>query len=136
MERKLKKISKRVNIYLNSYLSKFNSSELVPPMKYGLFPGGKKIRSKIIFDVGSMFNLKKKNLTILAASVEAIHAYSLIHDDLPCMDDDKLRRGKPSAHVKFGESTAILAGNSLLTTAFEILSDKNFKVEEKLSQLN
>ena len=60
MERKLKKISKRVNIYLNSYLSKFNSSELVPPMKYGLFPGGKKIRSKIIFDVGSMFNLKKK----------------------------------------------------------------------------
>ena len=60
MEKKLKKISKRVNIYLNSYLSKFNSSELVPPMKYGLFPGGKKIRSKIIFDVGSMFNLKKK----------------------------------------------------------------------------
>ena len=132
MERKLKKISKRVNIYLNSYLSKFNSSELVPPMKYGLFPGGKKIRSKIIFDVGSMFNLKKENLTILAASVEAIHAYSLIHDDLPCMDDDKLRRGKPSAHVKFGESTAILAGNSLLTTAFEILSDKNFKVEDKI----
>tara|TARA_B100002052_G_scaffold151901_1_gene138577 strand:- start:44 stop:754 length:711 start_codon:yes stop_codon:yes gene_type:complete len=79
-----------------------------------------------------MFNLKKKNLTILAASVEAIHAYSLIHDDLPCMDDDNLRRGKPSAHVKFGESTAILAGNSLLTTAFEILSDKNFKVEEKI----
>ena len=132
MERKLKKISKRVNIYLNSYLSKFNSSELVPPMKYGLFPGGKKIRSKIIFDVGSMFNLKKENLTILAASVEAIHAYSLIHDDLPCMDDDNLRRGKPSAHVKFGESTAILAGNSLLTTAFEILSDKNFKVEDKI----
>ena len=79
-----------------------------------------------------MFNLKKENLTILAASVEAIHAYSLIHDDLPCMDDDKLRRGKPSAHVKFGESTAILAGNSLLTTAFEILSDKNFKVEDKI----
>ena len=132
MERKLKKISKRVNFYLNNYLSKFNSSELVPPMKYGLFPGGKKIRSKIIFDVGSMFNLKKENLTILAASVEAIHAYSLIHDDLPCMDDDNLRRGKPSAHVKFGESTAILAGNSLLTTAFEILSDKNFKVEDKI----
>ena len=71
---------------------------------------------------------------VLAASVEAIHAYSLIHDDLPCMDDDKLRRGKPSTHVKFGESTAILAGNSLLTTAFEILSDKNFKAEIKLSQ--
>ena len=63
-------------------------------MKYGLFPGWKKIRSKIIFDVGRIFNVKNKNLLILAASVEAIHAYSLIHDDLPCMDDDKLRRGK------------------------------------------
>ncbi len=132
MEKKLKKISKKVNYYLNRYLSKFNSSDLTVPMKYGLFPGGKKIRSKIIFDVGKIFNVKKKNLLILAASVEAIHAYSLIHDDLPCMDDDKLRRGKPSTHIKFGESTAILAGNSLLTTAFEILSDKNLKVEDKI----
>ena len=132
MEKKLKKISRRVNYYLNSYLSKFNSADLIVPMKYGLFPGGKKIRSKIIFDVGKIFNVKKKNLIILAASVEAIHAYSLIHDDLPCMDNDKLRRGKPSTHIKFGESTAILAGNSLLTTAFEILSDENLKVEDKI----
>ena len=132
MEKKLKKLSKKVNYFLNNYLSKLNSSELITPMKYGLFPGGKKIRSKIIFDVGKIFNVKSKDLLILSASVEAIHAYSLIHDDLPCMDDDKLRRGKPSAHVKFGESTAILAGNSLLTTAFEILSDKNFKVENKI----
>ena len=132
MEKKLKKISKRVNFYLNSYLSNFNSSELIKPMKYGLFPGGKKIRSKIIFDIGRIFNVKNKHLLILAASVEAIHAYSLIHDDLPCMDDDKLRRGKASTHIKFGESTAILAGNSLLTTAFEILSDKNFKVHDKI----
>ncbi len=132
MEKKIKKISKKVNLYLNSYLSNFNSSELIVPMKYGLFPGGKKIRSKIIFDVGKIFSVKKKYLFLLAASVEAIHAYSLIHDDLPCMDDDKLRRGKPSTHIKFGESTAILAGNSLLTTAFEILSDRNFKVEDKI----
>jgi len=132
MEKKLKKISTRVNFYLNSYLSNFNSSELIKPMKYGLFPGGKKIRSKIIFDIGRIFNVKNKHLLILAASVEAIHAYSLIHDDLPCMDDDKLRRGKASTHIKFGESTAILAGNSLLTTAFEILSDKNFKVHDKI----
>ena len=132
MEKKLKKLSKRVNFFLNRYLSKFNSSELVLPMKYGLFPGGKKIRSKIIFDVGKIFKVKKKYLMSLAASVETIHAYSLIHDDLPCMDDDRLRRGKPSTHVKFGESTAILAGNSLLTTAFEILSDKSFKIEDKI----
>ncbi len=132
MEKKLKTISKKINLYLNNYLSKSNYSELIVPMKYGLFPGGKKIRSKIIFDVGKIFNIKDKYLLILAASVEAIHAYSLIHDDLPCMDNDKLRRGKPAAHVKFGESTAILAGNSLLTIAFEILSDKNFKVDNKI----
>ena len=132
MEKKLKKISKRVNFFLNRYLSKFNSSELIVPMKYGLFPGGKKIRSKIIFDIGKIFKVKKKDLIVLAASVETIHAYSLIHDDLPCMDDDSLRRGKLSTHIKFGESTAILAGNSLLTTAFEILSDKSFKVEDKI----
>ena len=131
MEKKLKKLSKRVNYYLNSYISNFNSPVLIGPMKYGLFPGGKKIRSKIIFDVGKIFKVKNKDLLILAASVEAIHSYSLIHDDLPCMDDDKLRRGKPSTHVKFGESTAILAGNSLLTTAFEILSDKNFKIDDE-----
>ena len=128
MEKKLKKLSKRVNYYLNNYISSFNPPVLIGPMKYGLFPGGKKIRSKIIFDVGKIFKVKNKDLIILAASVEAIHSYSLIHDDLPCMDDDKLRRGKPSTHVKFGESTAILAGNSLLTTAFEILSDKSFKI--------
>jgi farnesyl diphosphate synthase len=101
-------------------------------MKYGLFSGGKKIRSKIIFDVGKIFKVNNKELTTLAASVEAIHAYSLIHDDLPCMDDDDLRRGKPSTHKKFGESTAILAGNSLLATAFQILSDNSFKVEDKI----
>ena len=132
MEKKLKVISKKINLYLDNYLSKFNSSDLIAPMKYGLFPGGKKIRSKIIFDVGKIFDVKKKNLLILAASVEAIHAYSLIHDDLPCMDNDTLRRGKPSTHVRFGESTAILAGNSLLTTAFEILSDKNLKVNDNI----
>ena len=132
MEKKLKKLSNRVNLFLKKYLSKFNSSGLIVPMKYGLFPGGKKIRSKIIFDVGKIFKVKNKYLMVLAASVETIHAYSLIHDDLPCMDDDKLRRGKPSTHVKFGESTAILAGNSLLTTAFEILSDKSFRTEDKI----
>ena len=65
----------------------------------------------------------------VCAAVECIHSYSLIHDDLPCMDDDKLRRGKPSTHVKFGESTTILAGNSLLTLAFEIIADKKFNIE-------
>ena len=67
---------------------------------------------------------------MIGAAVECIHAYSLIHDDLPCMDNDKVRRGKPSTHIKFGESTAVLAGNSLLTMAFEILSHKNLKLNQ------
>merc|ERR1739848_825918 len=98
----------------------------------GLLPGGKKIRSKILIDVGKIFNLNYRSLIRVGAAVECIHAYSLIHDDLPCMDNDNLRRGKLSTHKKFGESTAILAGNSLLTIAFEILSHKNFYVNDKV----
>ena len=68
----------------------------------------------------------------MCSAVECIHSYSLIHDDLPCMDNDKFRRGKLSTHAKFGESTAVLAGNSLLTLAFEILSSKDFKVKPQI----
>ena len=101
-------------------------------MKYGLFSGGKKIRSKILIDTGSLFNLDYKSLIVIGSAIECIHAYSLIHDDLPCMDNDSIRRGKPSTHIKFGESTAVLAGNSLLTMAFEILSHKHLNVSEKI----
>ena len=100
-------------------------------MKYGLFSGGKKIRSKILIDIGSLFKINYKSLIIIGSAVECIHAYSLIHDDLPCMDNDTIRRGKPTTHVKFGESTAVLAGNSLLTMAFEILSHKKLNVSDK-----
>ncbi|MBD1135940.1 polyprenyl synthetase family protein, partial [Pelagibacterales bacterium SAG-MED47] len=106
--------------------------ELIIAMKYGLFSGGKKIRSKILVDIGSLFNIKYKYLIILGSAVECIHAYSLIHDDLPCMDNDKIRRGKPTTHIKFGESTAVLAGNSLLTMAFEILSHRELNITEKV----
>jgi len=100
-------------------------------MKYGLFPGGKKIRSKILIDAGSLLTIDYKTLIAIGAAVECIHAYSLIHDDLPCMDNDKIRRGKPSTHIKFGESTAVLAGNSLLTMAFEILACPSLQISEK-----
>ena len=93
---------------------------------------GKKIRSKILVDIGSLFKINYKQLIIIGAAVECIHAYSLIHDDLPCMDNDSMRRGKASTHVKFGESTAVLAGNSLLTMAFEILSHKGLDINEKI----
>ena len=131
MKKKLNKIVKDTNLFLSRFLSNQKRTDLIKPMRYGLLPGGKKIRSKLILDVGKIFKVKYQNLIRISAAVECIHAYSLIHDDLPCMDNDSLRRGKLSTHKKFGESTAILAGNSLLTFAFEILSQKNFKLDDK-----
>ena len=128
-------IAKDTNSFLKNYLRKQKYSGLISAMNYGLFSGGKKIRSKILLDVGKIFNVSRKKLIIIGAAVECIHAYSLIHDDLPCMDNDLTRRGKPSTHVKFGESTAVLAGNSLLTLAFEILSDKKLKIKEKTKNI-
>jgi len=131
IKKKLIKNAKKVDKFLINYLKKQKKSLLIKPMKYGVISGGKKIRSTIIFDFGKIFNLREKKLINICAAVECIHSYSLIHDDLPCMDNDDLRRGKPSTHKKFGESTAVLAGNSLLTLAFEILSDKKFKIDSK-----
>ena len=131
MKNKINKIAKDTNVFLKSFIKKQLKTNLITPMRYGLFPGGKKIRAKILIDTGFLFNVNYKNLIKIAAAVECIHAYSLIHDDLPCMDNDNLRRGKPSTHVKFGESTAVLAGNSLLIMAFEILADSSLKLNEK-----
>jgi farnesyl diphosphate synthase len=131
MKNKFIRIAKDTNYFLKNFIKKQKRTELVTAMEYGLFPGGKKIRSKILLDIGTIFKIKYKTLIIVGAAVECIHAYSLIHDDLPCMDNDKLRRGKASTHIKFGESTAVLAGNSLLTMAFEILTSSNLKINEK-----
>ncbi len=132
MQKKLNKIAQDTNLFLQRFIKSQKKSELIIPMKYGLFSGGKKIRSKILIDIGLIFKINYKSLIILGAAVECIHAYSLIHDDLPCMDNDTIRRGKPSTHIKFGESTAVLAGNSLLTMAFEILSHKDLNLSEKI----
>jgi farnesyl diphosphate synthase len=132
MKNKLNKIAKDTNIFLKNFLNNQNNSKLIPAMNYGLFSGGKKIRSKILIDIGSLLSIDYKTLITIGAAVECIHAYSLIHDDLPCMDNDNMRRGKPSAHIKFGESTAVLAGNSLLTMAFEILASSTLKVSERI----
>ena len=132
MKNKLNKINKDTNIFLKKFIKKQKKTNLISSMKYGLFPGGKKIRSKILLDLGLLFNVNYKTLIKIGAAVECIHAYSLIHDDLPCMDNDSLRRGKPSTHIKFGESTAVLAGNSLLTMSFEILSDPKLMITDKI----
>ena len=130
MQSKLNKIAKDTDFFLKSFIKKQKKSELIVPMKYGLFSGGKKIRSKILIDAGSIFKIDYKTLIMIGSAIECIHAYSLIHDDLPCMDNDTIRRGKQSTHIKFGESTAVLAGNSLLTMAFEILTHKDLKTSQ------
>ena len=135
MKKKLNKVAKDTNLFLKKFIFNQKKTDLLNPIKYGLLPGGKKIRSKLIVDVGRIFNINYKKLIHISAAVECIHAYSLIHDDLPCMDNDRLRRGKLSTHAKFGESTAILAGNSLLTIAFEILSQPTLKIDYK-SKIN
>ena len=132
MQNKLIKIANDTNLFLKYFIKKQKKTELISAMNYGLFPGGKKIRSKILLDIGSLFKLDYKTLIIIGAAVECIHAYSLIHDDLPCMDNDNFRRGKLSTHIKFGESTAVLAGNSLQTMACEILTSKYLKTNNKI----
>ena len=132
IKKKLNNNAKKIDRFLINYLKKQEKSLLINPMKYGVISGGKKIRSTIIFDIGKIFKINKKKLINICAAVECIHSYSLIHDDLPCMDNDLLRRGKPSTHIKFGEASALLAGSSLLTLAFEIIADKNYFLDSKL----
>ncbi|MCR0997542.1 (2E,6E)-farnesyl diphosphate synthase [Serratia rubidaea] len=101
----------------------FNDGQLVEAMRYGALLGGKRLRPFLVYATGEMFGVPPGNLDAPAAAVECIHAYSLIHDDLPAMDDDDLRRGQPTCHIKFGEANAILAGDALQTLAFSILAD-------------
>ena len=131
MKKKLLKNAKKIDQFLIGFLKKQKNSLLVKPMKYGVISGGKKIRSTIILDAGKIFNINPKKLINICAAVECIHSYSLIHDDLPSMDNDPIRRGKPSTHIKFGEASAVLAGSSLLTLAFEIIADKKYLLNLK-----
>ena len=101
----------------------FQNTPLVEAIQYGALLGGKRLRPFLVYATGDMFGVSRATLDAPAAAVECIHAYSLMHDDLPAMDDDDLRRGQPTCHIKFGEANAILAGDALQTLAFSILSD-------------
>ncbi|MBT4951038.1 MAG: polyprenyl synthetase family protein [Pelagibacteraceae bacterium] len=122
--------------YNNLLLSKLDNNFLSKAMKYSSINGGKRIRSFLVSQSSKMVNLSSENSMIISSAIESIHAYSLIHDDLPSMDNDDFRRGKPSSHKKFGEATAILAGDALHDFAFQLISgslkkidpDKNLKL--------
>jgi farnesyl diphosphate synthase len=92
-------------------------------MRYATLEGGKRVRPLLAFGAGELAGAPVQRLEIAAAAVELIHAYSLVHDDLPCMDDDVLRRGKPTLHVRYGEATALLAGDALQSLAFQVLAE-------------
>jgi geranylgeranyl pyrophosphate synthase len=121
----------RVNNKLNSLLS--NSNQIDKSIAYALSNPGKRVRPILIYLVGDALKIPKNNLDSIAVASEIIHTYSLVHDDLPCMDDDDLRRGKPTLHKQYSESTAVLAGDAMQSLAIQIiLEDKNISSEIKV----
>ncbi|MEK9680678.1 MAG: polyprenyl synthetase family protein [Pelagibacteraceae bacterium] len=128
----LKVIAGQVNSFLKDYFqSQSADNKLYEAMKYGLFSGGKMIRSYLVHSACKIFDISEKDYLPIAAAVECVHSYSLIHDDLPSMDNDDFRRGKESTHKAYGEFTAILAGSSLLTMAFEIISNSKIDISHE-----
>lgn len=97
-------------------------ADLIKAMRYAVLEGGKRIRPFLTLATAGLFNVERERALRVAAAIEMVHCYSLVHDDLPSMDDDELRRGQPTCHNKFGEATAILTGDALLTKAFEVLA--------------
>ncbi len=121
----------QINQTLSSIFSD-TSSKIVEAMKYSLMGGGKRIRPILCIAAAETVGGQSQDVIMAACALEMIHTYSLIHDDLPAMDNDKLRRGQPTCHVAFDEATAILAGDALLTLAFEMLSSMTFIQEDQL----
>ena len=131
---------------LNSYKSRINKqlegllprddSILSSAMRYSVLNGGKRLRPILIYMTSELGNAKDDSLDTLAGAIELIHCYSLIHDDLPSMDNDDLRRGNPTTHKKYDEATAILAGDALQPLAFELLSQIEAPDQSKLTIIN
>lgn len=121
----LKATSTAVEKVFTSLLPQVEGPEakVVDAMRYALFAGGKRLRPFLVLASSDLFDVDRFHALRVAAAVEAVHTYSLIHDDLPAMDDDDLRRGRPTVHKAFDEATAILAGDALQTMAFDILAD-------------
>ena len=131
-EKLLTSYQNRINSKLESLLPS-DDSILSEAIRYSVLDGGKRLRPILVYLIGELGNAENDSLDILAGSVEIIHCYSLIHDDLPSMDDDDLRRGKPTTHKKYDEATAILAGDALQPFAFELVTTINISDKNKLS---
>ena len=114
-----------VTVALDELLPRADGPEtrLTEAMRYAALGPGKRLRPFFALETGRLFDLPERSVLRAACALECVHAYSLVHDDLPCMDDDDLRRGRPTVHKAYDEATAVLAGDALLTVAFEILAD-------------
>ncbi|MEP7211322.1 MAG: polyprenyl synthetase family protein [Alphaproteobacteria bacterium] len=123
-EQRLSEVADRITVAIDQLIPPASGPEaqLLRAMRHGALGHGKRLRPFITIEVGRMFGAPEKSLLRAAAAVECVHAYSLIHDDLPCMDDDDYRRGQPTVHKAFGEATAVLAGDALQALAFEIMA--------------
>jgi farnesyl diphosphate synthase len=121
----LEETADRVTVALDHLIPRAQGPEsrLMSAMRYAALGGGKRLRPFFTLETGRMFGVDERALLRAACAIECVHVYSLIHDDLPCMDDDDLRHGKPTVHKAYDEATAVLAGDGLLTLAFEILAD-------------
>jgi len=107
-------------------------NKVVQAMRYACLNGGKRIRPFLVMESAKLFGVAENSALRVAAAIEMVHCYSLVHDDLPAMDDDDLRRGQPTCHIKFDEATAILAGDALLTQAFEVLANSSTHADPKV----
>ena len=127
----------RLKTLYSPYLQNIPSSDLKSAMEYSLYNSGKHLRPLLIYATGLVFNAPLENLDLPASAVELIHTYSLIHDDLPCMDDADLRRGKPSSHKVYGEGIAVLTGDALHTLAMQIMAHhpSTLKAERRLQMI-
>ncbi|MGH7024363.1 MAG: polyprenyl synthetase family protein [Caulobacteraceae bacterium] len=125
MNRRVSEAADLVTVALDELLPRADGPEarLTEAMRYAALGGGKRLRPFFVMETGRLFDLPDKSLLRAACAIELIHAYSLVHDDLPCMDDDDLRHGQPAVHKAYDEATAVLAGDALQTAAFEILAD-------------
>ncbi len=135
IEKYLKSYQEDINKKILEFLkSSDTSNRIVQAMRYSILAGGKRIRPILTIAAAEATHARVSDVLPVACAVEMIHTYSLIHDDLPAMDNDRLRRGKPTSHIQFDEATAILAGDALLTLAFEILSSTQNNTSENLSR--
>ncbi|MEO1322720.1 MAG: polyprenyl synthetase family protein [Pseudomonadota bacterium] len=125
-ERRLTEIADRVTVALDQLIPPAQGPEadLMRAMRHSALANGKRMRPFYVIETGAIFDSPEKSLLRTAAALECVHCYSLVHDDLPCMDDDDFRRGQPTVHKAFSEATAVLAGDALLTLAFKILANR------------